>query len=178
MGNRGLGMKRAGIILLTILILMHGAAWASEFFDATLGDFTEELKTAQEQGKKGIMLFFEEDTCPFCDWMEEKIFADAEVNGFYKKHFLIFSVDIRGDVEITDFKGGTMTEKKYARSNLVRATPTFIFFDLKGNEVARYIGAAQNAAEFLWLGEYVANDVYMEMPFLKYKQQKQKEKSK
>jgi len=55
-------MKRLGIILLTIFILMHGTAWAAEFFDATLGAFTDELKTAKEQGKKGIMLFFEEDT--------------------------------------------------------------------------------------------------------------------
>ena len=55
-------MKRFGIILLTIFILIHGTAWAAEFFDATLGDFTDELKTAKEQGKKGVMLFFEEDT--------------------------------------------------------------------------------------------------------------------
>ena len=62
MKNRGVKIKRLGIILLTIFILMQGAAWAAEFFDATLGDFTDELKTAKEQGKKGIMLFFEEDT--------------------------------------------------------------------------------------------------------------------
>jgi hypothetical protein len=62
MENRGACMKRFGIILLTIFILMHGTSWAAEFFDATLGDFTDELKTAKEQGKKGIMLFFEEDT--------------------------------------------------------------------------------------------------------------------
>ena len=55
-------MKRFGIILLTIFILMHGTAWAAEFFDATLGDFTDEIRTAKEQGKKGVMLFFEEDT--------------------------------------------------------------------------------------------------------------------
>ena len=54
-------MKKLCIILLFI-ILMQGTAWAAEFFDATLGDFRDELQTAKEQGKKGIMLFFEEDT--------------------------------------------------------------------------------------------------------------------
>ena len=110
--------------------------------------------------------------------MKEKVFPDAEVNSFFKKHFLMFVVNIRGDVELTDFKGAVMPEKKYARDKHVRATPTFIFFDLNGNEVTRYLGAAQNIAEFLWLGEYVVNGVYKEMPFLKYKQQKQKEKPK
>ncbi len=62
MENRGVKIKRLGIILLIIFILMHGTAWAAEFFDVTLGDFTDELVTAKEQGKKGIMLFFEEDT--------------------------------------------------------------------------------------------------------------------
>ena len=50
MENRGVGMKRLGVILLTIFILMQGTAWAAEFFDATLGDFTDEIKTAKEQG--------------------------------------------------------------------------------------------------------------------------------
>ena len=50
-------MKRFGIILLTIFILMHGTAWAAEFFDATLGDFTDEIRTAKEQGKKGASCF-------------------------------------------------------------------------------------------------------------------------
>lgn len=62
MENRGVEMKKLGIILLTIFILTQGTSWAAEFFDATLGDFTDELKTAKEQGKKGVMLFFEEDT--------------------------------------------------------------------------------------------------------------------
>ncbi len=75
--------------------------------------------------------------------MKEKVFPKAEVYNFYKERFLIFVVNIRGDVEITDFKGATMSEKKYTRDNHVRATPTFIFFDLNGNEVTRYLGATQ-----------------------------------
>jgi len=110
--------------------------------------------------------------------MKEKVFPKAEVYNFYKKHFLIFVVNIKGDVEITDFKGATMSEKKYTRDNHVRATPTFIFFDLNGNEVTRYLGATQTDTEFIWLGEYVANGVYKDMPFIKYKQQRQKEKAK
>ena len=110
--------------------------------------------------------------------MREKIFIQQEVQKFYKKHFLIFTVDMRGDAEITDFKGKTMPQKKYAKINRVRATPTIVFYDLNGNEITRYIGATQTADEFLWLGEYVVKGAYKEMPFIKYKQQRLKEKTK
>jgi len=177
--NEEAQMRKPGIILSAALVFMlSGAAWAAEFFDVTIGDFAEELRTAQKQGKKAIMLFFEEEDCPFCHWMKERIFTQPEVQRLYRKNFLVFSVDMKGDAEITDFKGKTLPQKKYARNNRVRATPTFIFFDLNGNEITRYLGATQTPEEFIWLGEYVARGVYKEMPFVKYKQQRLKEKSK
>ncbi len=165
------------IFLLVILLLTGVSGAAAEFLDMTLGDFPEEIQTAQKQGKKGIMLFFEMDDCPFCHWMKEKIFTQPEVQKFYKKHFLIFSVDMQGDVEITDFKGKTMPQKKFAKNSHVRATPTFVFYDLNGSEITRYFGATQTAEEFLWLGEYVVKGIHKDMPFVKYKQQRLKERT-
>ena len=46
------------------------------------------------------------------------------------------------------------------------------FFDLDGRLVARYTGATRDAQEFLWLGEYVAEGAYREMPFARYKRMK------
>lgn len=139
------------------------------FFDPKLGNFQEELAVAKEQGKKGIVFFFELDDCPWCARMKATVLNQADVQDFYRKHFLIFPIDANGDVPMTDFKGRDTIEKAYALENRVRATPVIMFFDLEGKPVARYTGATKNKEDFLLLGRYVIEGAYKEMPFERYK---------
>jgi thioredoxin-related protein len=144
------------------------------FFDQTFGDFSEELANAKEQDKAGILIMFEMDECPFCHRMKTTVLNQPDVQEFFKEHFLIFPVDIEGDVEITDFSGETLAEKEFALKQFrVRATPVFAFFDLDGNLVARYTGATRDAEEFRWLGDYVVEGAYAKTSFTRYKRQRQ-----
>jgi thioredoxin-related protein len=143
------------------------------FFDQTFGDFSEELNNAREQGKKGVLIMFEMDECPFCHRMKTTVLNQPEIQDYFKENFLIFPVDIEGDVEVTDFAGRGMSQKDLAlKEYRVRATPVFAFFDLEGNLVARYTGATRDSAEFLWLGEYVVGGHYRDLPFPKYKRER------
>jgi len=54
----------------------------------------------------------------------------------------------------------------------VRATPTMLFFDLDGKLITRHTGPTKSKAEFLLLGQYVADGAYATEPFTKYKQGK------
>ena len=149
------------------------------FFDSTFGDFSEEMATAKEQGKQGILVFFEMDECPFCHWMKTNVLNQPHVQEYYKKNFLIFAVDIEGDVEMTNFQGKTMTQKDFAfKENRVRATPVLAFFDLKGKRVMRFTGRTSTAEEFMLLGQYVADKQYENMKFSKYKRAQKANKSK
>jgi len=140
------------------------------FFHQSLGDFGEELAIAREEGKSGLLLFFEMDECPFCARMKRDVLNRVEVQDYYRQHFRIIPVDIEGDIEIVDFQGQSIAEKDFAfQINRVRATPVFLFYDLDGKQVARYTGATSGIDEFLWLGEYVVQGVYRDMPFAKYK---------
>ena len=142
------------------------------FFGQFLGDFREELQTARDQGKTGVLVFFEMDECPFCHRMKTTVLNQEEVQDYYQEHFLIYAVDVEGDVEIVDFDGETKAEKDFAfRDHRVRATPVFGFFDLNGKMVVRYTGATRDASEFLLLGRYVVEQVYKEMSFSRYKRQ-------
>jgi thioredoxin-related protein len=108
--------------------------------------------------------------------MKTRVLNQVEVQEFYKQHFLIYTVDIEGDVEITDFTGTPMKEKDFAFKQFkVRATPVFGFFDLEGKLVTRFTGATNNVQEFLWLGEFVVDDHYKTTNFSRYKRQKRKE---
>jgi thioredoxin-related protein len=140
------------------------------FFNDTFGNFQEELQTARDEGKKGIMIMFMMDDCPYCHRMLTTVLNQKNVQQYYRDNFLIFQVDIEGDIEMTDFKGKTVTQKDFSElDNRVRATPVFAFFDLEGNRVARYIGATPNVDEFMLLGHYVADGKYKGMSFTRYK---------
>jgi thioredoxin-related protein len=163
-------------ILLVSLFLFSQIAWAEQsFFDQHLGDFSEELENARDENKKGVLVFFEMDECPFCFRMKTTVLNQPEVIEYYKKHFLIFPVDIEGSVELIDFQGKQALEKDFAfKQNRVRATPVFAFFDLTGKRVARYTGPTSGAEEFLWLGQFVVNEEYKKTNFIRYKRAQRK----
>ena len=176
-------LRRAGLTLVSLLALLAGTTNATgtrdpyaHFFQDTFGDFAEELQTARDEGKQGVLIFFEMDECPFCHRMKQTVLNQPNVQDYYREHFRIFAVDIEGDIEIVDFTGTTKTQKDWAfRDNSVRATPVFAFYDLSGQRVARYTGATAGPEEFLWLGEFVAKGHYKKTNFTKFKREKRKQ---
>jgi len=150
------------------------------FFEASLGDLTEELEIARENGKQGIFVFFEMDECPFCHRMKQTVLNQPDVQEFFGAHFRSLSIDIEGDIEIVDFAGNTTTQKEFARANRVRATPLLAFFDLQGELLFKYVGAPSGKQEFMWMGEYVTEQVYLQkdesgrpVRFARFKRMKQ-----
>lgn len=144
----------------------------THFFHETFGDFTEELQRARDEGKDGVFIFFEMDECPFCHYMKQNILNQREVQEYYREHFLNFTVDIEGDIEITDFQGRTMPQKDFAfKINRVRATPVLAFYDLEGERIFRYTGRTSGVDEFMTMGRYIVEDAYGETPFTRYKRE-------
>ena len=142
------------------------------FFNDTFGNFQEELETARDEGKKGILIMFEMDECPFCHYMKSRILNQPAVQDYFREHFLIFPVDIEGDIEITDFNGKTTTMKDFAlKQYRVRATPVFAFFDTEGKYIkrARLTGKAKNQQEFMLLGRYVVEGAFDKQTFTRFK---------
>lgn len=145
------------------------------FFESTFGDYSEELEIAREAGKKGIFLFFEEDDCPFCARMKATILNQSEVQTLYREHFKVYRVNIKGEVEVVDFSGEAMLEKVFAeKGNKVRATPLMAFYNLDGEMVVRYTGAASSSKEFMMLAQYVVDEEYLKHSFSRYKRMQRK----
>ncbi len=166
-------LRRSVLAILCLIPLLASAAAGRDpytyFFNETFGNFAEELQQARQQGKQGVLVFYEMDECPFCHFMKQNVLNQPEVQEFYRAHFLNFAVDIEGDLEVTDFAGHHTTQKEMAKVARVRATPVIAFYDLNGKEIYRYTGRTADAAEFLLLGKYVAEGVYRQEPFVKYK---------
>lgn len=143
----------------------------AHFFMSKLGDFKDELATAKSEGKQGVLIMFEMEDCPFCARMKATVLNQSEVQDYFRQHFLIYPVDVKGDTPMVDFKGKETTEKAFALEQRARATPTFVFFDLDGNVVTRYTGTTQTPDEFLLLGRYVVEGAHKTAPFNVYKRQ-------
>lgn len=184
---RLLALTRTAVLLWPLLCwLVAAPLQAAEtldpyqyFFESSLGDLTEELEIARENGKQGIFVFFEMDECPFCHRMKQTVLNQPDVQEYFKKHFHSLSIDIEGDIEIVDFNGNTVKQKEFARSNRVRATPLLAFFDLQGNLLFKFVGATSGKEEFIWMGEYIADQVYLQtdesgrnIRFARYKRMK------
>jgi len=164
--------------LLFALCLETGFAETREaqkhFFDLTVGDFKSELSTAKQEGKTGIMIMYEMEGCPFCYRMRHTILNQSEVQDYYREHFLIFTVDIRGDIPMEDFTGEATTEKAFSLKHRVYGTPVFDFFDLEGNLVTRLPGTAKDTDEFMLLGKCVVDGSCKTISFNTYKKQQAK----
>jgi thioredoxin-related protein len=161
------------VSVLCLSLLTSNVALADKskgFFQESFGNYQEELKTAAQDGKSGVFMFFMMDECPFCDRMEKTVLTQPDVQTYMKQHFATFVFDIEGDVEVVDFTGKSKKQKEIAEKDFrVRATPVMIFFDLTGKPVARYTGATRDKAEFLLLAKFVVEKAYEKQTFEQYK---------
>ncbi|MDH5180389.1 MAG: thioredoxin fold domain-containing protein [Gammaproteobacteria bacterium] len=170
-------MKHLRILFLFILVTALPVSAEprdpyKHFFNETWGDFREELNNARQQGKQGILIFFEMDECPFCHYMKHNVLNQPEVQEYYRKHFLNFAVDIEGDIEIVNLKGKQTKQKDFAfKEYRVRATPVIMLFDLDGKPVHKHIGKTAGVDEFMLIGDFVVNGHYKKMKFTRYKRE-------
>ncbi len=135
------------------------------FFTQSFGDLPEELATARQQGKQGMLLFFEAEDCRYCIAMLRHVFNQKRVQDWYQKHFLSLAIDIHGDVEIKDFDGITLPAKVFSEQRRVFITPVLSFIDLDGNEIYRHLGMVKTPEEFLIMGEYIVGRHYLDTEY-------------
>ncbi|MCW8851231.1 MAG: thioredoxin family protein [Gammaproteobacteria bacterium] len=146
------------------------------FFNQSFNNLEEELEIAAEENKSGVFIMFSDKDCPWCLKMKTTIMNRVDVQDYYREHFRLLMVDIRGDTMMTDFEGNEIYEKDFAfKQHRVRATPVFMFFDTSGKKIMRLTGIVRDAEEFLWLAEYVVDGEYQETNFTKYKRERAKQ---
>ncbi len=140
------------------------------FFILSFGDLPEELQLASDEGKLGMLLFFEADECPYCEHMIEHVFNQRSVQDWYGERFVSISIDLHGDVEVKDFDGISLSTKNFSKQSNVFVTPVLAFIDLNGQEIYRHVGMIKTAQEFLLLGEFVAGGRYRDMDYDRFRE--------
>jgi thioredoxin-related protein len=172
-GDRWWGIATAGVLLAALLVpAPHTRADDRDprehFFVRSFGDLPEELEVAREEGKAGLLLFFEQPGCPYCERMLRGVLSDSLAQDWFAGHFRAIAVNIRSDVELTDLDGIKLPSRVFAEHRRVFATPVMSFIALDGTEVFRRSREVRSREELLLLGGYVASQAYADTSFETY----------
>jgi thioredoxin-related protein len=135
------------------------------FFTQSFGDLPEELETARQEGKLGMLLFFEAEGCSYCEYMLQNVLNRPTVQDWYRQRFVSIAVDIHGDVELTDFDNITLPSKVFSDHRKVFVTPVVAFIDLEGDEIYRHTGMVRTVDEFMLIGRYIEGEHYFDTEF-------------
>ncbi|MCT4557003.1 MAG: thioredoxin family protein [Pelagimonas sp.] len=101
---------------------LHKQPWMRETFK----DLREDLDEANAEGKR-LVLFFEQAGCIYCRKMHEEVFSDPGISDYIDQNFFVVQMNLYGDVEVTDFDGESLSEKRMARKWNVMFTPNIVF---------------------------------------------------
>ena len=138
------------------------------FLQPFLGDLRDALADARSSGRKGVVIMYHFEECPYCRRMKKEVLSRPDVQDWYRREFVVIGVDTRGAQAITGVDGRTLPESEFARAVGIRATPTFDFLAPDGKPMYRRIGALYDPAQFLLLGRYVASGAYRTSTFAQY----------
>jgi thioredoxin-related protein len=132
---------------LLLLLLLQSSFMASADFDDDTSlpyvailyetDFSQLAEVARMENKI-IMLEVSASYCEFCELLEEEFIKPMLRSGDYDD-VLIRKIDLDSYVMIKDFSGETTSPDEFTRGLKVRLTPTLLFLNGNGDEVAARI---------------------------------------
>ena len=136
------------------------------FFKDSFLNLKDDLNEANKAGHV-LVLFFEQDGCPYCAEIHKVHFADKKIVELIKKRFDVVQLDIWGGREVTDFAGKTVSEKQLARNLKIQFSPMVSFIGPDGKEIFRMAGYYKPHL-FKAALDYVADGDYKKISFREY----------
>ncbi len=103
-------------------------------------NFSQLAEQARTQ-EKIILLEVSASYCEFCELLEEEFIKPMLRNNDYDVDVLIRKIDLDGTHNVIDFSGDEMSIHEFTQQFKAQFTPTLLFLDSNGNEVApRIVG--------------------------------------
>jgi len=137
-------------------------------FETSPRDLQTEAATAAREGKRLVVLLTLPD-CSGCLTMERRVFASPALQRVVAAKYRTVRLDISQKTPLIDPEGRNTTPAEFALRLHAVATPSFAFFDGKGEMLYRYTGALE-ADGFKALTRFVEREDYERHPFAPPKQ--------
>ena len=138
-----------------------------DWFKFSLGDLNDDLAEAKKAGKKGIITYFGQKRCAYCEQFFKTSLSDIDIKNYLQKHYDLIAFDIWGIDDITDTDGTTYTERELSIHYKTNFTPSLVFYDDEGTPVFRLRGFYP-PYKFRAALQYVAEGFYKKETFSDY----------
>ncbi|MBK1673521.1 thioredoxin [Ectothiorhodospira shaposhnikovii] len=140
---------------------------APDWFHLSFLDLGEDLQTARDEGKRGLVVYLGMDDCPYCEALFQVNFQQPDIVEYTRRHFLVVALDVLGSRTMTTLEGRSLTEREFAIRQRLNFTPSFLFHDLEGEPVFILRGY-HSPYRFRAALEYVADAHYQRESFRDY----------
>ncbi len=136
----GLVMKQGFRLILVLLgtLLFLGASDTRNEHLITVTDF-QSISRQMQDNDLVLMLEFSSDYCPYCIRLEEDYLKPMLRSTQYDDKVLIRRIDLGGYTKVVNFDGQLMSPSKFAAQYDAYLTPTLIFVNHRGEELAEQL---------------------------------------
>lgn len=138
-----------------------------DWFKISLGDLQDDIAEARAAGKFGIMVYYGQKRCAYCEQFIKNNLRDHSIRRYLRQHFDVVPIDIWGIEDFVDTDGNSYTERELALRYKTNFTPSLVFYDKDGKPVYRLRGYYP-PYQFRAVLHYVAEGFYRVEKFRDY----------
>ncbi len=138
-----------------------------DWFKLSDGNLNDELSTAKKAGKKGIITYFGQKRCAYCEQFIKTSLSDADIKNYLQKNYDLIAFDIWGIDDVIDTDGKAYTERELSIHYKANFTPSLVFYDVDGKPVFRLRGYYP-PYKFRAALQYVTEEFYKKETFSDY----------
>lgn len=147
--------------------MLEDALVYPDWFKLSLGNLGDDLKEAVAAGKKGIITYFGQKRCAYCEQFIKTSLADTDIKNYLIKHYDLIAFDIWGIDDIVDTDGKEYSERDLSIHYKANFTPSLVFYDKAGTPVFRLRGYYP-PYKFRAALQYVVEEFYKTETFSAY----------
>jgi len=138
-----------------------------DWFIKSSGDLRDDLKDALAAGKIGLIIYFGQDRCSYCEQFIKNSLNASDIEHYTRKNYDVININIWSTLDIIDTDGKEYTERDLSIHYDTNFTPSLIFYDRKGKPVFRLRGYYP-PYKFRAALKYVAEEFYLKESFRDY----------
>lgn len=131
-------MRRVYTVL--ILLLSAASVFGDESHDSlrliTLAESFVTDAEASTIGRLPIVIFISQHGCPYCEVLRDQVLFPMARSGQLQEKSVFRELSLDAGFTVTDFNGAEIAGRKFADRYAASVTPTLLFLDAEGNEIA------------------------------------------
>jgi len=120
------------------VLLLPGVVAADQESDIAVPVASDlsQLAAQSSQRKVPILLMFSATDCDYCERLEADVIRPMMLSGDFDRRAIFRKVVIDGTQPLKDFRGGKLDAEVFAHQRHIKVTPTLVFVDSNGKELA------------------------------------------